>query len=232
MCEIIKINQINNFQDFVQELRIAGMSTGGTNSEGVFSLSEYYGDSVCWHTEDKETDPWEWRMRVLSECNDIAYGKIFFKKSGLITKEWYPYFYAVRRGHTVFDEAYDEGTMSRMAAIIYHLISEYKELPYHELRQLANVSKEEKSSFERAIVELQMKMYITMCGRQRKHSKQGEEYGWSSTVFCLVEDFFEKEVFDKADSLSKEEAYMVLEKHILQLNPMANHKKIKKFIEG
>jgi len=231
MSEIIKINQINSFQDFVRELRIAGMSTGGTNSEGVFSISEYYGESVCWHTEDKETDPWEWRMRVLSECKDIAYGKVFFKKSGFITKDWYPYFYAVRRGHAVFDEAYDEGTMSRMAATIYNLISEYKELPYHELRQLANVSKEEKSSFERAIVELQMKMYITMCGRQRKQSK-GEEYGWSSTVFCLVEDFFEKEVFDKADSLSKEEAYKALEKHIYQLNPMGIPKKVKKFIEG
>lgn len=232
MRDIIKINSINNFRDFVNELRIAGMSTGGANNEGVFSLCDYYGDSICWHTENKETDPWEWRMGVLSECNDIAYGKLFFKKSGFITKEWYPYFYAVRRGHTVFEEAYDEGTMSRMSSLIYDLICQHKELPYHELKQLAGISKEEKSSFERAMVELQMKMYITMCGRQRKQSKQGEEYGWSSTVFCLVEDFFEKEVFDKAEGLSREEAYEDIEQHIFLLNPEAIPKKVKKFIEG
>ncbi len=66
--------------------------------EGVFTLSDAFGESIAWHTEDPETDPWEWRIRVLDEYTDIAYGKLFFRKSGYITKEWYPYFLAVRRG--------------------------------------------------------------------------------------------------------------------------------------
>ena len=32
---------------------------------------------------DPETDPWEWRIRVLDERDDIAYAKLFYKKSGL-----------------------------------------------------------------------------------------------------------------------------------------------------
>ena len=45
-------------------------------------------------------------MRVLEERTDIAYSKVFFKTSGFITREWYPYFYAVRRNGESFEEVY------------------------------------------------------------------------------------------------------------------------------
>lgn len=92
------MREINHFNDFIQELRSVGFTIGGENGEGVFTLSDAFGESIAWHTEDPETDPWEWRIRVLDEYTDIAYGKLFFRKSGYITKEWYPYFLAVRRG--------------------------------------------------------------------------------------------------------------------------------------
>ena len=46
-------------------------------------------------------------MRVLDERNDIADTTLFFKKSGFITKEWYPYFLSAERffGGAVFEEA-------------------------------------------------------------------------------------------------------------------------------
>ena len=95
---------IRNFDDFVKALLDAGFSMGGSNSEGMYSIIPWnwneeppYETSVRWHTGDAETDPWEWRIRVLDERNDIAYSKLFFKKSGFITKKWYPFFLAVRR---------------------------------------------------------------------------------------------------------------------------------------
>ena len=47
-------------------------------------------------------------MRVLEEREDIAYSKVFFRTSGYITREWYPYFYAVRRKGESFQEAAKE----------------------------------------------------------------------------------------------------------------------------
>jgi hypothetical protein len=95
---------ILGYNDFVNSLLDAGFSMGGGNSEGIFSVVSWswneappYDTPVRWHTGDPETDPWEWRIRVLDERDDIAYAKLFFKKSGYITKEWYPYFLAVRR---------------------------------------------------------------------------------------------------------------------------------------
>lgn len=230
--ELKDLKPINNFEDFIEDLKLTGMTTGGGNNEGVFSLADWYSNQIVWHTEEPATDPWEWRMRVLNERNDIAYAKLFFKKSGFITKEWYPYYYAARRAGKVFEEEYEDGKISFAAKTIYELLSENDSLPLHMLKQLGGFGKEEKSRFDSAITELQMKMYITMCGRACKVSNKGQEYGWSSTVFCLVENFFEKFVFDLAENMATDEAYQKLEEHLYQLNPKAEKKKIRKWILG
>lgn len=81
--------RIQCYDDFVHELKSAGFTLVGENPDGIFSLGTLFGEKIRWHTEDPETDPWEWRMRVLEERDDIAYGKLFFKKGGFITREWY-----------------------------------------------------------------------------------------------------------------------------------------------
>ena len=126
---------IKNYSDFIKELFAAGFSGAiGGRDDGVFGLFRYgWGaedeSSIYWHTGDPETDPWEWRMRVLNERKDIAYSKIFFRKAGYITKEWYPYFLAARRGRKSFEEMYADGIYSNYAKRIYELLRENESLP-------------------------------------------------------------------------------------------------------
>ena len=216
-----------------------GFSMGGGNNEGIYSIIPWswneeppYDTPVRWHTGDAETDPWEWRMRVLNESNDIAYSKLFFKKSGYITKEWYPYFLSVRRGDNSFDDEYSDGKISHFAKRIYDVVRENVNLPLDAIKSIAEFSKDDKSGFDRALTELQMKMYLTMCGRQHKLSQRGEEYGWASTVFCTTENFFGEDVFEKASHISTEEATTKISEQIMKLNPDAPPKKIIKFIKG
>lgn len=230
---------IRNYNDFMNTLLEAGFSMGGGNSEGIFAVvprtwqeEPPYDTPVRWHTGDPETDPWEWRIRVLDERNDIAYAKLFFKKSGYITKEWYPFFLAVRRGSRTFAEEYAAGKLSHQAKRIYDLISENEVLPLHAIKQIGGFGKEEASGFERALTELQMKMYITMCGRQQKISRKGEEYGWSSTVFCTVENYFGQEIVELAAKITAEEAAAKIAEQVERLNPGADPKKVAKFIKG
>jgi len=204
---------IQNFNDFVTSLLDAGFSMGGGNSEGVFAVVSWswneappYDTPVRWHTGNPETDPWEWRIRVLEERDDIAYAKLFFKKSGYITKEWYPYFLAVRRGGRTFFDEYEDGKMSHFAKRIYDVIVEYETVPLHAIKQIGGFSKEDSSRFDSALIELQMKMYVTMCGKQQKISKKGEEYGWSSTVFCTAERFFGNDIFETAEKINEQAA--------------------------
>lgn len=230
---------IHYYQEFVDALIQAGFSMGGGKSEGIYALIPWgwnevppYETLVKWHTGDREHDPWEWRMRVLDERKDIAYGKFFLQKSGYITREWAPAFIAVRRGVKSFQEAYLAGTMSQAAKRIYDVMPKEGALPLHAMKQLAGFTKEEKSKFDRGLTELQMKMYLSMCGRQQKRSQRGEAYGWSSTVFCRTEDFWEEEVFKEAALLSQQEGIDKIKNKIALLNPEAKKAKVLKFVNG
>ena len=95
---------------------------GGGNDDGIYSIINWgwneplpYDTPIRWHTGDPETDPWEWRVRVLTEGREIAYAKLFFKKSGYITKQWYPLFLAARRKGQTFQDVYEAGAASHFA---------------------------------------------------------------------------------------------------------------------
>lgn len=231
---------ITCYDDFLQALQAAGFSMGGGNDEGIYSVISWnwdeappYDTPVRWHTGDAETDPWEWRMRVLEERDDIAYAKLFFKKSGFITAKWYPYFLAARRGNASFEDAYKDGTISHDAKLLYDVIAEQGAIPLHSLKALSGLhAKEQKARFDKALTDLQMRMFITMCARKQKQSASGEEYGWFSTVFCTVESFFPHEIISKAAPLQAEEAAAAIRAQILHLNPHAVQKNMDRFIFG
>ncbi len=229
---------IKNFLDFCNTLQESGFSMGGGNAKDIFAIIPYgwneqeqLDSPIKWHTGDPETDPWEWRMRVLEECEDIAYSKVFFRSSGYITKDWYPYFLAARRHGETFEEAYENGTISHTAKRIYEIVSDNGAIPLHEIKLLGGFSKEEKAAFERAIVDLQMRMFITMNGRMQKINKNGEGYGWSSTVFTTVEDFWQRRGVTLLD-IGFAEADEKIKEQIWKLNPDAKIKKMEKFIKG
>ena len=67
-------------------------------------------------------------------------------------------------GTLTFEEAYERGAVSHTAKQIYDIVSEgYVAL--HEIKALGGFGKEDKSQFDRTMVELQMGMFITMTGR-------------------------------------------------------------------
>ena len=230
---------INCYDDFCKELLSAGFTMGGGgNDEGVFALLTHSWNNqppdskIQWHTEDPQTDPWVWRIRVLEERSDIAYAKVFFKKSGYITKQWYPYFLAARRQGRTLAQMYNDGLVSQYAKRIYEVLQDGGAVPLHGIKQIAGFAKEDKSKFDRALIELQMGLFITMCGTRQKISARGEEYGWASTMFCKTEMFWGDDVFAAAKKITPQQAEQAITKQVLGLNPNAQHKKIVKFIYG
>jgi len=223
------------FDDFCAALLESGFSMGGGNAKGIYAVVDFDWQTVpenCpirWHTGDPETDPWEWRMRVLEERSDIAYAKVFFGVSGYITKAWYPQFLAVRRGGCVFEEWYEAGKATQMEKRVYQALETNGRVPLHELKTLCGVTKETSARFDRALLSLQKSLFITLCGRAQKRNKFGEAYGWNSTVFCTVEEFWGQ---DLDAGIPPQQAYDAIRAHILQLNPNAQEKAIKKFILG
>lgn len=139
----------------------------------------------------------------------------------------------MRRQKKSVEEVYQDGKLSHDAKQLYDVIVAKGAVPLHALKSLTGFQqKESKSRFDRAVTELQMRMFITMCARQQKLSQSGEAYGWFSTVFCTMEQYFGPEVFEKAASLKPEEAVEAIRARVLLLNPSASGKAIEKFIRG
>jgi len=226
------------YDDFVKILLESGFSLGGGNDGGIYAVVNFDWQQqpkdtpVRWHTGDRETDPWEWRLRVLGERNDIAYSKFFFRKSGYITREWIPFFLAARRQGKTFREQYAEGTLSRLSKRLYEVIEGSEPLPVFRIKRLAGVSKEDWSRADAALIDLQMGMFVTMCGTGRKRNRQGEEYGWETMVYTTAERFWGGEVFEEAMSLRPKEAAQEIRGQVLLLNANADQKKIPRFIYG
>jgi hypothetical protein len=231
--------EMDNFNDFIKILRSSGFSTGSGNDCGIYGIVNFNwyntppGSPIVWHTGDPETDPWQWRIRVVNECRDIAYAKCFFKKSGYITREFYPYFLALRRGGREFEDEYADGLLSNYAKRIYDCVCEYGNLPVHGIKTFGGFARDEKGKFDSALTELQMRMYLTICGIRCRVNAKGEEFGWETTAFCTAERFWEKtDVFARAAELDETDAYAAIEERVIELNPTADEKRIRKFAYG
>lgn len=223
------------YEDFCKELLSAGFSLGGGSDKGIYAVVPFdwteqpAGTPVRWHTGEPDTDPWEWRMRVLEERSDIAYAKVFFRTSGYITEEWYPCFLAVRRRGMSFDEAWEAGLIPELAYRIYNAVRENGRVPMHDIKRLAGLHGETSAHIEKAMTDLQMGMFLTICGRQQKRNMYGEPYGWSSTVFCTPEEFWHRDFDDLPDH---DQAVQRICARVSQLNPGVQERKIRKFIYG
>lgn len=226
---------IQCYEEFCSVLMNAGFSLGGGSDKGIFAVvpfdwTEQPEDTpVRWHTGEPDTDPWEWRMRVLEERSDIAYGKVFFRSSGFITEQWYPSFLAVRRHGMTFEQAWEAGRISDLARRIYRAVSDNGRTAMHDIKRLAGLTGETSAHIEKAMTDLQMMMYLTICGRQQKKNMYGEPYGWSSTVFCTPEEFWHTDSFSLP---SEDEAEKRITERVMELNPSAQTRKIRKFIYG
>ena len=131
-----------------------------------------------------------------------------------------------------FEDCYAEGTLSYNARRIYDAARSVPRVLLPELKSMAAFGREENSAFEQALTELQMRMFLTICGQRRRRNKYGEEYGWHCTEFCTVEQFWGEDFIRAAGEIDPEEAEARITARVLELNPEAKKGTIRKFIRG
>ena len=216
---------ICGYKDFCAQLRRAGFSMAGDNGEGIFTLCDHFGDNIRWHTGDPETDPWSWRMRVLTEEKDIGYGKLFYQKGGYITRDWAPCFLKLRRNGQSYQEVYAEGRMSFLEKNICRLVEDKEEAALHEIKAAFG-----QKGIEAALGRLQTGMFLTISGQTHKLSKDNMPYGWPATTLRLAESFWGSEVMAQAWAMSQKEARERITQQVYALNPKAEKKAVERFL--
>ncbi|MFF2015654.1 hypothetical protein [Paenibacillus sp. NPDC058177] len=144
-----------------------------------------------WHS-DTELDPWKWRVKFPGE-GLAGYGKFIKKKAVLVSREWFPAYVAAAGSGLPLEERYNNGLSSREALKLLQIIREQQGIETRKLRADAGMkAKENKTSFDNAVTELQGSLDIVISGVKERVNAEGEKNGWNSTSYETVAHWMEE----------------------------------------
>lgn len=178
---------LGTYREFLEKVEELGfMAFSGKFAEGVPKLQDMT-EEKQWHTGDPETDPWDWRIRAVTE-KKLAFGCILGGCKGFVTKRMYPLFTAACRPDENMENRYASGEVSQTLYNVWKLFEGGRILSTADIRseigKRAGVSK-----IDSALAALQRGYLITVCGNKRKVGKDGLEYGWPANAYQPAEDW-------------------------------------------
>ena len=192
-----------------------------------FSIEEFT-PGLYWFVDGVD-GPWEWRME-LARRGVVAYGKLFTKKAGLVSREWYPDLANYRRGGYDFDARYEDGLAGYREKCVMDVLLREGPTLSKDLKRLAGFGGDGMKGFDTVTTNLQMQTYVTVHSFEYAHDKYGRPYGWGIARYAVTEDVLGEAVTRGAYYRSPEESRERIIQYIKQLRPGASDDDIKKLI--
>ena len=192
-----------------------------------FSIEEFT-PSRYWFAEGVD-GPWEWRMEV-ARRGIVAYGKLFSKKAGLVSREWYPDLANYRRNGYDFDARYEEGLASYREKCVMDVLLREGPTLSKDLKRLAGFGGDGLKGFDTVMTSLQMQTYVTVHSFEYAQDKYGKPYGWGIARYALTENVLGAEVTQGAYHRSPEESRERIIEHLETLCPEGPDKDLEKLI--
>ena len=180
-----RIARIEELYDLVDEIGFLPFLSGGPAGFSLMDITP----ADNWWTDDAERDPWEWRKQAAASGR-LVYAKLFERKAGFVSLEYFPYFANYRRDGYDFDALYDEGKARHEAMRIMRPFSGGQRLLSSELRRLSGFDRPAEKGFDGAVAALQMQTYLVISGFRRRVNRHGEAYGWPISEFATPEALF------------------------------------------
>jgi len=128
-----KMTQINHCGDLEKLILKMGFLPFFNIGIADFSIEEFTPQEL-WFS-DEEDGPWEWKGPVLRNQN-CAYGKLFQKKAGFVSMEWFPELVNYRRSVYDLNAASTEST----ERVIYETVRAHESLLSKEIKALCGYS--------------------------------------------------------------------------------------------
>lgn len=194
-----------------------------------FSAEEHVSPDFWW-TGDPEQDPWIWRERI-ARSEEVAYGKFFNKKSGFISKAWFPIFANYRRDGYDFDALWDDELANIRCKKIMDCFEEQPEYIGLELKRKAGFGKEGEKNFPGIITDLQMQTYLVIRDFRRKVNKRGGEYGMPASVYVRPEELWGYDMVSAAYQEDPQRCKEQIFSHIRRLYPYAAEKQLTRVLK-
>lgn len=192
-----------------------------------FSIEEFT-PSRYWFTEGTD-GPWKWRMET-ARRGVVAYGKLFSKKAGLVSREWYPDLANYRRNGYDFDARYEEGLASYREKRVMDVLLQEGPTLSKDLKRLAGFGGDGLKGFDTVMTSLQMRTYVTVHSFEYARDKYGKPYGWGIARYAVTEDVLGADVTQGAYSRTPDESKARIVHHLGQLCPNAFADDLEKLI--
>lgn len=218
------IHSATELEGFVQEI---GFLPFFVNDIPNFSIEEFTPDQY-WFKENID-GPWEWRMEV-ARRGVVAYGKLFSKKAGLVSREWYPDLANYRRDGYDFDARYEDGLASYKEKCVMDVLLREGPTLSKDLKKLAGFGIGGMKGFDTIISNLQMQTYVTVRSFEYAQDKHGRPYGWGIARYAVTEDVLGEDVTRGAYDRDPAESKCRIVAYLAKLCPHASNNSIEKFV--
>ncbi len=224
------IREIRSAQDMEQLVLEWGFLPFFKNDIPGFSIEEHTPPEL-WFGDDGEIwGPWEWKGPVARTGTNI-YGKVFWKKAGFVSMEWFPDFANVRRDGYDFDARFDDGLASYKDKELFDAIDRHGSLQTGQLKKLCGYGgKDGKKGYETAITRLQMQTYISVADFDYATDKHGSVYGWGIARYATPESRLGYEAVTAAYSRTLEESLRRMLDYLRKRLPQATEKQLLKLL--
>ena len=215
---------IRSWETLVDWIDLVGFLPLFRNGIEGFSAEEH----TCpfdWWCGDVDRDPWEWRQ-IIARSGRVAYGKFFGKKSGFISRAWFPHFANWRRDGYDFDSRWDEELASMRQKRIMDCFSEQGEWFSFALKRQAGFGKGGEKNFEGTVTDLQMGGYLLIRDFRQRINKKGLPYGWPISVYTTPEALWGYDHIASAYSMDPAESKALIYEQIQKNFPDASQEEL------
>ena len=196
------VHDFSELTEFVNKVGFLPLFRSGI--EG-FSVEEY-ANPYYWWTGNEERDPWEWRKEA-ARSRELAYGKFFGGKAGIISMEWLPLFMAYRRRGYDFESLWFAGQVLFRQKKVMDCLTEEPELPGWQLKRRAGFGSGGEKNFEGTMTALQDKLFVVISDFRRRKNKFGLDYGWDVSVYSRPETLWGEGPAAEAYGYTPKQAY-------------------------
>ena len=172
-----------------------------------FSVEEMVAPEY-WFTD--EEGAWEWKGPVIREGH-CAYGKLFARKAGFVSREWLPDLTNYRRSRSL---APNEDTAALDDVVLQTVLVEGT-ATIKELRQMLGF-----------LTRLQMKMRLVIADFEYNVDRRGNRYGWGIARYTAPETLYDPLRVERTPTESFERIY----EHLRRLFPNTTESKLLKLI--
>ena len=223
------IREIHSEKDMEQLVLEWGLLPFFKNEIEGFSIEEHTPPEL-WYDSDGDWAPWDWKGPV-ARAGTSVYGKLFWKKAGFVSMEWFPDLANLRRDGYDFDARFDDGLASYKDKELYNAVVKSGSLQTGQLKKLLGYgSKDGKKGFETVITRLQMQTYLSVADFDYATDKHGVPYGWGIARWTTPEAVYGYDAVTAAYSRTPAASRRRLLDHLQRRLPYASEAQLIKLL--